>query len=209
VAHGRKIGRLAGLHRLQLGGVWAVICMRFFGLESVNWAFPVPPTKGRAGRSNGASERMTFFLPTRCLQAQESSVRRTDRNVRPRGMSEYSTRTGISAWKSRLTRPSRSSCRNCSVSTFGETRGILSRSSLKRRGSWLSSSHQRITGFHRPPMKANSSSTGHKLALCFVLIDLSLLETRYPFGSWYPPSIITRIFTQSSRGEQRGAPHET
>jgi hypothetical protein len=112
------------------------------------------------------------FLTIRCFRAQESSARRTGRNFLPKGVGVYSTLTGISANISLLTSPSLSSSRNCCVSTFCEIRGILSRRPLNRRGSSLLRSHQRITGFHRPPISTSSSSIGHLLAIRLALIDL-------------------------------------
>ena len=127
------------------------------------------------------------FLPTTCLRAQESSTWRTGRNFLPKVVGAYSTRTGISANISLTTSPSLASSRNCCVSTFCEIRGILPRRSLKRRGSSLFRSHQRITGFHRPPISAISSSIGQKLAMRLELTFPSqIVETRFPFGFWYP-----------------------
>jgi hypothetical protein len=112
------------------------------------------------------------FLTMTCFRAQESSARRTGRNFLPKGVGVYSTLTGISANISLLTSPSLSSSRNCCVSTFCEIRGILCRRPLNRRGSSLFSSHQRITGFHRPPISTSSSSIGHLLAIPLAVIDL-------------------------------------
>ena len=112
------------------------------------------------------------FLTMTCFRAQESSARRTGRNFLPKGVGVYSTLTGISANISLLTSPSLSSSRNCCVSTFCEIRGILCRRPLNRRGSSLLRSHQRITGFHRPPISTSSSSIGHLLAIRLALIDL-------------------------------------
>ena len=112
------------------------------------------------------------FLTMTCFRAQESSARRTGRNFLPKGVGVYSTLTGISANISLLTSPSLSSSRNCCVSTFCEIRGILCRRPLNRRGSSPFRSHQRITGFHRPPISTSSSSIGHMLAIRLALIDL-------------------------------------
>lgn len=113
---------------------------------------------------------MGAFFPTTCLRAQESSTWRTGRSFLPKGVGAYSTRTGISANILLTTSPSLASSRNCCVSTFCEIRGILPRRSLNRRGSSLFRSHQRITGFHRPPISAISSSIGQKLAIRLALI---------------------------------------
>ena len=112
------------------------------------------------------------FLTMTCFRAQESSARRTGRNFLPKGVGVYSTLTGISGNISLLTRPSLSSSRNCCVSTFCEIRGILSRRFLKRSGLADPMSHQRIKGFHRPPISTSSSSIGHLLAIRLALIDL-------------------------------------
>jgi hypothetical protein len=105
------------------------------------------------------------FLTIRCFRAQESSSRRTGRIVIPKGVGAYSTLTGISGNISRWIKPSRSNSRSCCVRTFCEIRGILSRRFLKRSGLADPMSHQRITGFHRPPISTSSSSIGHMLAI--------------------------------------------
>ena len=112
------------------------------------------------------------FLTIRCFRAQKSSARRTGRNFLPKGVNLYSTLTGISANISRSIKPSRCNSRSCCVRTFCEIRGILSRRSLKRSGLPDSMSHQRITGFHRPPIRTSSSSIGHLLAIRLALIDV-------------------------------------
>ena len=126
---------------------------------------------------------MRIFLPTTCLRDHESSTRSTGRNFLPKGVKEYSTRTGISVNICRFTSPSRSSSRNCSVKTFCEIRGMLWRRVLKRSGFLDSKSHQRITGFQRPPINTSSCSIGHMLAINLALISAPV--TRYPFGAWY------------------------
>ena len=127
---------------------------------------------------------MNPFLPTTCLRDQVSSTRSTGRNFLPKGAKEYSTRTGISANICRFTSPSRSSSRNCCVKTFCEMRGMLWRRVLKRSGLLDSKSHQRITGFQRPPINTSSCSIGHMLAINLALISAPV--TRYLFGAWYP-----------------------
>jgi hypothetical protein len=124
----------------------------------------------------------------KCVLAQESRVRSTGCSFRPNGVNEYSTRTGISANICLLIRPSRSNSRNCWVRIFCEIRGILVRRAVKRRAPLLRVSHQRITGFQRPPISARSSSIGHLLTMRLALISGSPANsvTRYPFGSWYP-----------------------
>ena len=114
-------------------------------------------------------------------RAQESSSCRTGRSFRPNAVSEYSTRTGISENTSLLTSPSRSSSRNCCVNTFCETRGMLCRRILNRNGFSVPISHQRMTGFQRPPIRTSSSSIGLMLTIRLALI--AFLVTRYPFGS--------------------------
>jgi hypothetical protein len=54
---------------------------------------------------------------------------------------------------------------------------------LKRSGLVDAESHQRITGFQRPPIKTSRCSMGHSLAIRLGLISAPV--TRYPFGSWY------------------------
>ena len=134
---------------------------------------------------------MDPFLPTTCLRDQESSTRSTGRNSLPKGVKEYSTRTGISGNICRFTSSSRSSSRNCCVNTFCEIRGMFSRRALKRSGFLDSESHQRITGFQRPPIKTSRCSMGHSLAIRLALISAPV--TRYPFGSWYLCAGIKRI----------------
>ena len=112
------------------------------------------------------------FQTIRCFRAQESSTRRTGRSLIPKCVGEYSTLTGISGNISRWIKPSRSNSRSCCVRTFCEIRGILSRRFLKRSGLADPMSHQRITGFHRPPISTSSSSIGHLLAIRLALIDL-------------------------------------
>ncbi len=151
---------------------------------------------------------MELLLPMTCLRAQESRTRRTGCNFLPKGVSEYSTRTGISANISLFTSPSRSSSRNCCVSTFCEIRGIFCRRTLNRSGSLLPRSHQRITGFQRPPISAINSSIGHKLTIRLALISFSE-ETRYPFGFWYPSySTTSYVSTRRKNGEKPGNQRE-
>jgi hypothetical protein len=126
---------------------------------------------------------MRLLLPTTCLRDHESSTRSTGRNFLPKGVKEYSTRTGISVNICRFTSPSRSSSRNCCVKTFCEMRGMWWRRVLKRSGFLDSKSHQRITGFQRPPINTSSCSIGHMLAINLALISAPV--TRYPFGAWY------------------------
>jgi hypothetical protein len=136
------------------------------------------------------------------LRDQESSTCKTGCNFPPKPVSEYSTRTGISANNSLFTSSSRSSSRSCCVRTFCEIRGILCRSTLNRSGSLLLKSHQRITGFQRPPMSAINSSIGHRLTIRLALISLPH-ETRYPFGYWYPSYSTTRTVSQSHTGTEK------
>ena len=126
---------------------------------------------------------MDPFPPTTCLRDQESSTRSTGRSFFPKGVKEYSTRTGISGNSCLFTSSSSSSSRNCCVNTFGEIRGMFSRRALKRSGFRDSESHHRITGFQRPPIKTSRCSMGHSLAIRLALISDPV--TRYPFGSWY------------------------
>ena len=145
---------------------------------------------------------MEFFLGMTYLRDQESSTCKTGCSFAPKPVSEYSTRTGISANNSLFTSSSRSSSRNCCVRTFCEIRGILSRSTLNRSGSLLLKSHQRITGFQRPPMSAISSSIGQRLTIRLALISLPH-ETRYPFGDCYPSYSTTRTVSQSHTGTEK------
>lgn len=145
---------------------------------------------------------MEFFLGMTYLRDQESSTCKTGCNFPPKPVSEYSTRTGISANNSRLTSSSRSSSRSCCVRTFCEIRGILCRSTLNRSGSLLLKSHQRITGFQRPPMSAINSSIGQRLTIRLEHISLPH-ETRYPFGYWYPSYSTTRTVSQSRSGTEK------
>src|SRR5258707_1333178 len=62
-------------------------------------------------------------------------------------------------------------------------RGMLWRRVLKRSGLLDSKSHQRMTGFQRPPINTSSCSMGHMLAINLALITAPV--TRYPFGAWY------------------------
>ena len=144
---------------------------------------------------------MDPFPPTTCLRDQESSTRRTGRNFLPKGVKEYSTRTGISGNICRFTSSSRSSSRNCCVNTFCEIRGMFPRRALKRSGLFDSESHQRITGFQRPPIKASRCSIGHSLAIR--LAHISAPVTRYPFGSWYHCDGIRRIASYIGGNEKR------
>jgi hypothetical protein len=109
-------------------------------------------------------------FPTTCSRDHESSTRRTLRSFLPKEVGEYSTRTGISANISRLISLSLSNSRSCWVRTFCEIRGIFFRRTLKRSGFRDPISHQRITGFHRPPISISSSSIGHMLAMRLALI---------------------------------------
>jgi hypothetical protein len=144
---------------------------------------------------------MDPFLPTTCLRDQLSSTRSTDRNFLPKGVKEYSTRTGISGNSCRFTSSSRSSSRNCCVNTFCEIRGMFSRRALKRSGFLDSESHQRITGFQRPPIKTSRCSMGHSLAIRLALISAPV--TRYPFGSWYLCDGIKQIGSYIGGNEKR------
>ena len=149
---------------------------------------------------------MNPFLPTTCLRDQVSSTRSTGRNFLPRGAKEYSTRTGISVNICRFTSPSRSSSRNCCVKTFCEMRGMLRRRVLKRSGFLDSKSHQRITGFQRPPINTSSCSIGHMLAINLALISAPV--TRYPFGAWYLLNDIRQWIIYRHKGNAtRGAEH--
>src|SRR6266849_10418187 len=132
------------------------------------------------------------FPLTTCLRDHESSTRSTGRNFLPKGVKEYSTRTGISVNICRFTSPSRSSSRNCCVKTFCEMRGMWWRRVLKRSGFLDSKSHQRITGFQRPPINTSSCSIGHMLAINLALITAPV--TRYPFGAWYLHDGIKRDY---------------
>lgn len=149
---------------------------------------------------------MDPFLPTTCLRDHVSSTRSTRRNFLPKGVKEYSTRTGISGNTCRFTSSFRSSSRNCCVNTFCEIRGMFSRRALKRSGFLDSESHQRITGFQRPPIKTSRRSMGHSLAICLALISVAV--TRYPFGSWHLCDGIKRIASyiggNEKRSEERG-----
>ena len=141
------------------------------------------------------------FPPTTYLRDQESSTRSTGRNFLPNGVKEYSTRTGISGNICRLTSSSRSSSRNCCVNTFWEIRGMFWRRALKRSGFLASESHQRITGFQRPPIKTSRCSMGHSLAIRLALISGPV--TRYPFGPWYLCNGIRRIGSYIVGNEKR------
>src|SRR5260370_42326229 len=141
-----------------------------------------------------------LFLPTTCLRDHESSTRRTGRNFLPNGVKEYSTRTGISGNTCRFTSPSRSSSRNCCVKTFCEMRGMLWRRVLKRSGLLDSKSHQRMTGFQRPPINTSSCSMGHMLAINLALITAPV--TRYPFGAWYLLAGIKRDYIPPTMNTQ-------
>ncbi len=149
---------------------------------------------------------MRLFLPTTCLRDHESSTRSTGRNFLPKGVKEYSTRTGISVNICRFTSPSRSSSRNCCVKTFCEMRGMWWRRVLKRSGFLDSKSHQRITGFQRPPINTSSCSIGHMLAINLALISAPV--TRYPFGAWYLLNDIKQMdHIPARRNAARGAEH--
>ena len=110
---------------------------------------------------------MELYLLIICLRAQESSVRRTGHSFFPNGVSEYSTHPGYVLL---LIKPSRSSSRNCCVKIFCEIRGIFIRRSLNLSGSSLFTSHQRMTGFQRPPIKSSNPSIGHWLAMRLAFI---------------------------------------
>jgi hypothetical protein len=138
---------------------------------------------------------MKSVLRTTCLRDQESRIRRRDRSFLPKAVGEYSTRTGISANISRLISPSRSNSRSCWVRTFCEMRGMFWRRVLNRSGLPDPMSHQRMTGFQRPPISTSSSSMGHMLAIRLAGMDLG---TRYPFGSWRHLESITETWVQGS-----------
>ena len=150
---------------------------------------------------------MRPFLPTTCLRDHESSTRRTGRNFLPNGVKEYSTRTGISGNTCRFTSPSRSSSRNCCVKTFCEMRGMLWRRVLKRSGLLDSKSHQRMTGFQRPPINTSSCSMGHMLAINLALITAPV--TRYPFGAWYLLDGIKRDYMPARMNSKNDARNRT
>jgi len=144
---------------------------------------------------------MECNLRTTYFRDQASRTRSTGLSFLPKVVTEYSTRTGISANISRLINPSRSNSRNCCVNTFCEIRGMFSRRALKRSGFLDSESHQRITGFQRPPIKTSRCSMGHSLAIRLALISAPV--TRYPFGSWYLCDGIKRIGSYTGGNEKR------
>jgi len=150
---------------------------------------------------------MELLLPMTCLRAQESRTRSTGRNFLPKGVKEYSTRTGISGNSCRFTSSSRSSSRNCCVNTFCEIRGMFLRRALKRSGSLDSESHQRITGFQRPPIKTSRCSIGHSLAINLALITPPV--TRYPFGAWYLLDGIKRDYMPARMNSKNDARNRT
>src|SRR5260370_37672490 len=78
---------------------------------------------------------------------------------------------------------------------------MLSRRDLNRSGFLDSESHQRITGFQRPPIKTSRCSMGHSLAIRLALISGPV--TRYPFGSWYLCDGIKRIGSYIGGEEKR------
>lgn len=120
----------------------------------------------------GEGSRMECDLRTTYFRDQASRTRSTGLSFLPKVVTEYSTRTGISANISRLINPSRSNSRNCCVRTFCEMRGMFWRRPLNRSDLRDPMSHQRITGFHLPPISTSSSSIGHLLAMRLALIDL-------------------------------------
>jgi hypothetical protein len=144
---------------------------------------------------------MECNLRTTYFRDQASRTRSTGLSFLPKVVTEYSTRTGISANISRLINPSRSNSRNCCVNTFCEIRGMFSRRALKRSGFLDSESHQRITGFQRPPIKTSRCSMGHSLAIRLALISAPV--TRYPFGFWYLCDGITQIGSYIGGNEKR------
>lgn len=78
---------------------------------------------------------------------------------------------------------------------------MFSRRVLKRRGFLDSESHQRITGFQRPPIRTSRCSMGQSLTIRLALISIPV--TRYPFGSWYLCNGIRRIGSYIGGNEKR------
>jgi len=150
---------------------------------------------------------MECNLPTTYFRDQESRARSTGLSFLPKVVTEYSTRTGISANICRLINPSPSNSRNCCVNTFCEMRGMLRRRFLKRSGFLDSKSHQRITGFQRPPINTSSCSIGHMLAINLALMSTPV--TRYPFGAWYLLDGIKRDYMPAGMNSKNDAQHRT
>ncbi len=91
--------------------------------------------------------------------AHEMRAVRWGMRVWARGVREYSTLGGISAWMWRETRPEASRFLRVSVSTLGEMSGMARPMALKR-VAWFSESTQSISIDHLPVKRERTLRTG-------------------------------------------------